>query len=330
MSSTPFEIDQETMSRVYYNELLTIYAGIKHSEKHPSFESIGITLHPNPSFVITFNDQSGFAFLVTVIEPIRKRYRHGMWSPGKANTGEKMVFSFFTHDNKDYIREFLNALGCNSNQILNNIMSEFTNPNMSHRELITYSGLIRKYSANQILEAMKQPDCNTNNVELLFERYCLINSESTNLLEGMNHLAQHALDCRIISPIKILIKNGFSLTPKSATENNILTGLSDLHAEKGAIELIQFSLRYYSSRNDITNLTEVIKVCNAHRFDIDEPGQPSGKTALHWACIKGNTDIRELLIAEGADPTKEDANETTPDMYYEKYLQTQEGQTLTT
>ena len=138
MSHAPFEIKPEVLSVVYYSEYLTLLAGIKYIEKHPSLESIGITLEPNPSFVITCKDQTGFAFLVTVLEPLRKRYKFGMWSPGQAVTKNKMVFSFFTHNSIEYIKEFLNLLGCEYPKFIEKFSQEFTQPILCKQEAVYF------------------------------------------------------------------------------------------------------------------------------------------------------------------------------------------------
>lgn len=51
--------------------------------------------------------------------------------------------------------------------------------------------------------------------------------------------------------------------------------------------------------------TAAVRALLACGLPVDSPG-PMGETALHWACWKGNADLVELLLAQGAPLTVED------------------------
>ncbi|KAJ1728673.1 hypothetical protein LPJ61_003911 [Coemansia biformis] len=46
--------------------------------------------------------------------------------------------------------------------------------------------------------------------------------------------------------------------------------------------------------------------------DVNSQNKMNGWTALHWACVRGNRDVAELLLRVGADASITDANGKTP------------------
>lgn len=64
---------------------------------------------------------------------------------------------------------------------------------------------------------------------------------------------------------------------------------------------------------------EIIKILLAAGARTDTKGLRYGRTGLHWAAIKGSTDLAELLLSHGAAPDQKDSAGKTPLFYAGKY-----------
>ncbi len=275
--------------------------------------------------MITLSDQTGFNFLTSVIEPLRKRYRFGMWSPGQAVTKDKIVFSYFTHNSKEYIREFLELLGCKDPKIIAKFPTEFSNPDICKREQVYFNSLKESCSKENILKSLNNLESEASKIQYLFENFIISSKNSPDFQKSITEFATQCFKRKLFSPITILIKDGLDLSHSADNQPSLLTLLCDYLSEKDAIELLQFTLRSYVNENKHDLVISIVNVCKSHNINVDEPGRPSGKTTLHWASIKGYTDLRELLISSGADPSKKDASGKTPDMYFEDHKEQELG-----
>lgn len=318
MSTAPFEIKPEVLSVVYYSGYLTLLAGKKYATKYPCFESIGITIEPNPSFVVSCKDQTGFAFLVSVFEPLRNRYECGICSPAPAVTKNKMVFSFFTHSKMNYIQEFLSLLGCDDESFLKTMLQEFKRPTLCKPEPLNFDSLKKCCDDQYILSILQSDTCDSNKLQILFDHYILLSNDLEKLHSTIIRFASLAIKRKMFKPITSLVNCGLNLLSRTDDHLPLLNAISLYLDQTEAIALLQFALRYYVNEYYLDCVLRIIDLCKIHRISLDEPDPINGRTALHYACIKGYDDIIELLIDSGADTTIKDAFGKTPDLYFEK------------
>lgn len=320
MSNTPLEeTEAEGLADIYYSEYLTLIAGKKYFDRYPAFESIGISLGSNPCFVVTCKDQSGFAFLVSVLEPLNKKYQFSMWTPREAVTRNKMVFNFYTHNNNQYVVEFLKLLGCEDLAFVDGFICEFNRPSLCQREPVYFERLRENCSEQNILSYLHTQECDSATLQTLFNHYILLSTDLDELYTTIKKFAQLAMRRKMFRPIKSLVGCGLNILSTVDDFPPLLTTLSDHLNIDEAVELLQFSLRHYVSEFYYDCVIKIIELCEIHQISVDQPDLLSGKTALHWACIKDYHEIRELLIKAGANTTIKDDFGKTPDMYLEEH-----------
>lgn len=318
MNRPPFEVDTELVADIYYNEYLTLLAGKKYFDKYPSFESIGITLEPNPCFVITCKDESGFAFLVSVLDPLCKKYKFSRWSTRQTATHRKYVYHFYTHNNSSYVLEFLKLLGCEDSMFLDKFIGEFTRPLLCQREQVSFEKLRENCCEQNILTYLSQDECDSATLQKLFDHYILLSNDLEELYTTIVRFALLAIRRKMFNPVKILVSCGLNILSSVDDHPPLLTALSNDLNNDEAIELLQFSLRYYVSEYYYDCVIKILDLFKTHHISLNSLDLLSGKTALHFACIKGYLDLKELLIKAGADPTIKDDSGKTPGMYLEE------------
>ena len=169
-------------------------------------------------------------------------------------------------------------------------------------------------SVQNILATLGSEACDSTKLQTLFDYYILLSRNADDFQITLIRFASLAFKHNIFTPITCLVKCGLNLLSSADAYPSLLTVLGEHLDKKEVIELLQFSLRYYVNEYYYDSVIALVDICKIHQISVDEPGQPSGKTALHWASIKGYTELRDLLIGAGADPSKKDASGKTPDM----------------
>lgn len=76
-------------------------------------------------------------------------------------------------------------------------------------------------------------------------------------------------------------------------------------------------IRFAAANNLKEDIETYLQAPNIRSY-LNEPGLPSGKTALHYAAEKGHTELCQKLLLAGADPLLKDSKQCTPLMLAQK------------